>query len=267
MAQQCTAAFDAIARALGGFTCRHAPAVIHLRNPSTLTNWTLPVLELMMVTGAVLALIHAIRRLRREGDPTNLAIWFATVVYRSSSNPVVLSRRLRHPGPTRSRVRAQRLYRGISLRPAAAVHRRAVPGRRQSRLRDRAWSRGIPGSGHRRRAICVDPSTTASMKSSINWVHICAVGMERRQPDQSPDVGVGADDERVHLRHPRSHRRRRACAAAHRHRGITPGVADSAGGGVGARRYRRLEHPDVAVRRPSSAHRGCKPSSSRSSWP
>jgi hypothetical protein len=55
--------------------------VIHLRNPSTLTNWTLPVLELMMVTGAVLALIHAIRRLRREGDPTNLALWFATVVY------------------------------------------------------------------------------------------------------------------------------------------------------------------------------------------
>jgi len=81
MAQQCTAAFDAIARALGGFTCQHAPAVIHLRNPSTLSNWTLPVLELMMVTGAVLALIHAIRRLRRDGDPTNLALWFATVVY------------------------------------------------------------------------------------------------------------------------------------------------------------------------------------------
>jgi hypothetical protein len=81
MAQQCTAAFDAIARALGGFTCQHAPAVIHLRDPSTLSNWTLPVLELMMVTGAVLALVHAIRRLRRDGDPTNLALWFATVVY------------------------------------------------------------------------------------------------------------------------------------------------------------------------------------------
>jgi hypothetical protein len=35
----------------------------------------------VMVTGAVLALAHAIRRLRREGDPTNLALWFATVVY------------------------------------------------------------------------------------------------------------------------------------------------------------------------------------------
>lgn len=81
MAQQCTASFDAVAEALGGFSCQHAPAFIHLRNPLALSNWTLPVLELMMVTGAVMALVHAVRRLRRDGDPTNLALWFATVVY------------------------------------------------------------------------------------------------------------------------------------------------------------------------------------------
>jgi hypothetical protein len=81
MAQQCTAAFDAIAQALGGFTCQHAPAFIHLRNPLALSNWTLPILELMMVVGAVLALIYSIHRLRRDGDPINLALWFATVVY------------------------------------------------------------------------------------------------------------------------------------------------------------------------------------------
>lgn len=80
--EQCTAAFDAIARPLGGFfSCQHAPAFIHLRNPLELSNWTLPVLELMMVAGAVLALAHSIRRWRRDGDPTNLALWFATVVY------------------------------------------------------------------------------------------------------------------------------------------------------------------------------------------
>lgn len=79
--QQCTAAFDAIARPLGGFSCQHAPALVHLRNPLALSNWTLPVLELMMVTGAVMALVHSIRRLRRDGDPINLALWFATVVY------------------------------------------------------------------------------------------------------------------------------------------------------------------------------------------
>lgn len=81
MTQQCTTAFDAVARPLGGFTCQHAPALIHLRNPSALSNWTLPVLETMMVTGAVLALIHSVRRLRRDGDAINLALWFATVVY------------------------------------------------------------------------------------------------------------------------------------------------------------------------------------------
>ncbi|WIM90017.1 hypothetical protein PT015_11665 [Candidatus Mycobacterium wuenschmannii] len=81
MAQQCTAAFDEIAGPLGHFSCRHAPALVHLRNPLHLTNLTLPVVEFMMVTGAVLALVHAIRRLRRHGDPTNLALWFATVVY------------------------------------------------------------------------------------------------------------------------------------------------------------------------------------------
>ena len=81
MAQQCTATFDGLAHALGNFTCQQAPPLIHLRNPLTLSNWTLPVLELMMVAGAVMALIYSIRRLRRDGDPINLALWFATVVY------------------------------------------------------------------------------------------------------------------------------------------------------------------------------------------
>jgi len=66
---------------LGGFTCQDVPAIIHLRNPFTLLNWTLPVLELMVGAGAVLALWWSVRRLRRDGDPTNLVLWFATVLY------------------------------------------------------------------------------------------------------------------------------------------------------------------------------------------
>ena len=81
MAGQCNATFDKLARSLGDFTCQDAPAFVHLRNPFALSNWTLPVLELMMVAGAVLALWYSIRRLRRDGDPTNLALWFATVIY------------------------------------------------------------------------------------------------------------------------------------------------------------------------------------------
>jgi hypothetical protein len=78
---QCSPAFDAVAKPLGDFSCQNAPAVVHLRNPFALSNWTLPVLELMMVAGAALALWWAVRRLRRDSDPTNLVLWFATIVY------------------------------------------------------------------------------------------------------------------------------------------------------------------------------------------
>jgi hypothetical protein len=81
MAGQCNDIVDNLARTLGDFTCQNPPALIHLRNPFGLSNWTLPVLELMMVAGAVLALWYSIRRVRRDGDPTNLALWFAAVIY------------------------------------------------------------------------------------------------------------------------------------------------------------------------------------------
>ncbi|BBZ02515.1 hypothetical protein MCHIJ_19520 [Mycolicibacterium chitae] len=78
---QCTEAFDRIAIPLGEFSCRDAPAVLHLRDPLGLAGPTLPIIELMMVFGAVLALWWSIRRLRRDGDPVNLVLWCATVVY------------------------------------------------------------------------------------------------------------------------------------------------------------------------------------------
>ena len=78
---QCTARFNEIASALGNFTCRDAPAVVHIRDPFALSNPTMPALELMMVPGAALALWWAVRRLRRDGDPTNVVLWFASIVY------------------------------------------------------------------------------------------------------------------------------------------------------------------------------------------
>lgn len=63
-----------------GFSCTDADPVITLRAPWELSSWTQPVLELLVVTGAVLALLHAVRRLR-GGDPTNLALWLASLVY------------------------------------------------------------------------------------------------------------------------------------------------------------------------------------------
>jgi hypothetical protein len=80
VADLCNPDFARLAGELG-FGCDGAPAFVHLRNPFGLSNWTLPVVELLMVVGAALALISAIRRMRRDGDPTNLVLWVASVLY------------------------------------------------------------------------------------------------------------------------------------------------------------------------------------------
>ncbi|MFI9408230.1 hypothetical protein [Nocardia gamkensis] len=80
MADHCAPTFDLLATALG-FSCEEAGGPVEVRNPFALENWTLPVLEVTIVLGAVLALIYAILRLRRHGDPTNLVLWFGATAY------------------------------------------------------------------------------------------------------------------------------------------------------------------------------------------
>lgn len=69
-----------MAAALGGIDCDANP-VVTLRSPAGLDNWTLPVVEVLMVAGAVLALAHAWRTFRRQREPTNLALWVAALAY------------------------------------------------------------------------------------------------------------------------------------------------------------------------------------------
>ncbi|MEV6099479.1 hypothetical protein [Nocardia sp. NPDC051981] len=80
MAGHCAPTFDQLARSLG-FSCDTAGGLIEVRNPLALENWTLPVLELTVILGSVLALAWAIVRLRRHGDPTNLVLWFGATAY------------------------------------------------------------------------------------------------------------------------------------------------------------------------------------------
>ncbi|MBB3050469.1 hypothetical protein FHS23_001464 [Prauserella isguenensis] len=63
-----------------GFDCADVSAVASLRFPWDLTNWTMPLLEVLVIGGAVFALVHAVRRYR-NGDPVNLALWCASLVY------------------------------------------------------------------------------------------------------------------------------------------------------------------------------------------
>ncbi|MGW5573496.1 DUF7802 domain-containing protein [Nocardia thailandica] len=80
MSDHCSPTFDRLATELG-FSCDEAGGLVEFRNPAGLENWTLPVLEVTIVLGAVLALILAIRRWRRRGDPTDLVVWFGATAY------------------------------------------------------------------------------------------------------------------------------------------------------------------------------------------
>ena len=80
MSELCTPTFADLAARLG-FSCESAGGLVEVRNPFALENWTLPVLELTVIVGAVLALAYAIRRLRRHNDPTNLVLWFGAIAY------------------------------------------------------------------------------------------------------------------------------------------------------------------------------------------
>ncbi|OBH20195.1 hypothetical protein EHH44_02120 [Mycolicibacter terrae] len=80
MSDLCAPTFERLADALG-FSCSEAGGLVEFRNPAHLENWTLPVLELTVIIGAVLALGYAINRFRRHGDATNLALWFGAIAY------------------------------------------------------------------------------------------------------------------------------------------------------------------------------------------
>ncbi|MFD1812861.1 hypothetical protein [Rhodococcus gannanensis] len=80
MADLCTPTFEDLATRLG-FTCAEAGGLVEFRSPTALENWTLPVLEFTIVLGAILALVYAILRLRRHGDPTNLVVWFGATAF------------------------------------------------------------------------------------------------------------------------------------------------------------------------------------------
>ncbi|WP_409055251.1 hypothetical protein [Streptomyces sp. SYP-A7185] len=86
MGYSCDAAAERLAERLG-HSCHHAEPIVDVRNPFGLENATMPFLELLVIGGAVFALIHAWRRWRRDGDPVNISLWFASIVYLAVIEP------------------------------------------------------------------------------------------------------------------------------------------------------------------------------------
>jgi hypothetical protein len=72
--------FERLADALG-FAKDPINPLVHLRSPASLSNWTLPVVEGLMISGAGLAFIRALERWREEQDPTQLAVLLSSVAY------------------------------------------------------------------------------------------------------------------------------------------------------------------------------------------
>ncbi|MFD9445403.1 hypothetical protein ACFWBR_17740 [Streptomyces sp. NPDC060006] len=86
MSFSCDSAAERLAGRLG-FSCHDADPIVEFRNPFGLENGTMPFLELLIIGGAVFALVHAWRRWRRNGDPVNISLWFASLVYLAVIEP------------------------------------------------------------------------------------------------------------------------------------------------------------------------------------
>lgn len=86
MSSTCDPAAEAVTRDLG-FDCHDVEPVVSFHDPTALAHWTQPFLEVLVIGGAVFALVHAVRRLRRHGDPTNLALWIGSLVYLAVVEP------------------------------------------------------------------------------------------------------------------------------------------------------------------------------------
>jgi hypothetical protein len=85
MRVMCEPDAEAVTRDLG-FDCHDVSPVVSIRFPWELAHWTMPLLEVLIISGAVFALVHAVRR-HRAGDPINLALWCASLVYLFVTEP------------------------------------------------------------------------------------------------------------------------------------------------------------------------------------
>jgi hypothetical protein len=75
----CTPEFARLTAPIEGVRCDGNP-FLTLRNPFALQHWTFPVIEALLIIGAIACLVHALRWYRRRGDSSNLVLWCALVL-------------------------------------------------------------------------------------------------------------------------------------------------------------------------------------------
>lgn len=65
----------------GGVNEAALDSLVYWNNPLHLKHWTMNIIELLMIFGAIAAFIHAWQVYKRQGNPANLCLWFACIVY------------------------------------------------------------------------------------------------------------------------------------------------------------------------------------------
>lgn len=86
MSYTCDSVAEKVAASLG-FDCHDRNPFASLRNPFGLENATMPFLELLIIGGAIWALLHSWRRWKHDGDPIGISLWFASLVYLAVVEP------------------------------------------------------------------------------------------------------------------------------------------------------------------------------------
>ena len=66
---------------MGGVNEAALDSLIYWNNPLALKHWTMNVVELLLIAGAIMAFMHARQVWRERADPTHLCLLWATIVY------------------------------------------------------------------------------------------------------------------------------------------------------------------------------------------
>jgi hypothetical protein len=77
--ETCTAEFQRLASKVGGIDCAGSP-IVTFTSPLALDHWTMPVIELTLIVGAVACLVHAVRWKRAHDDVSNLVVWCSGIL-------------------------------------------------------------------------------------------------------------------------------------------------------------------------------------------
>lgn len=76
-----TPLFRELSDQIGGFSDAALNSLIYVFNPFDLFHWTMNVIEILLITGAVWGLFHANNMRKTQGTLINLGVWFAAVAF------------------------------------------------------------------------------------------------------------------------------------------------------------------------------------------